>query len=77
MFIYKSFFSSYIEIYNEQVRDLLRSARSKDKKPDNLRIREHPKEGPFVQGILGIHYTSLENRASTSAMKFLTGFIHR
>ncbi|XP_065056328.1 kinesin-like protein KIF16B [Rhopilema esculentum] len=42
---------SYIEIYNEQVRDLLRSARSKDKKPDNLRIREHPKEGPFVQGV--------------------------
>jgi len=40
---------SYIEIYNEQARDLLRPG-PKTKKQDNLRIREHPKEGPFVQG---------------------------
>ena len=37
------------EIYNERVRDLLRT---QPKKGDayNLKVREHPKEGPYVQG---------------------------
>lgn len=40
---------SYLEIYNERVRDLLRAT---PKKGDayNLKVREHPKEGPYVQG---------------------------
>ena len=39
---------SYLEIYNEKVRDLLRP--SKGKEQYNLKVREHPKEGPYVQG---------------------------
>lgn len=39
--------SSYLEIYNERVRDLLRR---KSSKTFNLRVREHPKEGPYVEG---------------------------
>lgn len=42
-----SFSFSYLEIYNERVRDLLRR---KSSKTNNLRIREHPKEGPYVEG---------------------------
>jgi hypothetical protein len=37
-----------LEIYNEKVRDLLRPAKGKDQY--NLKVREHPKEGPYVQG---------------------------
>ncbi|KAB1262775.1 Kinesin-like protein KIF16B, partial [Camelus dromedarius] len=40
---------SYLEIYNERVRDLLRR---KSSKTFNLRVREHPKEGPYVEGAL-------------------------
>ena len=38
---------SYLEIYNEHVRDLLRDQTQPQL---NLRVREHPKEGPYVQG---------------------------
>ncbi|ETE66895.1 StAR-related lipid transfer protein 9, partial [Ophiophagus hannah] len=38
---------SFLEIYNEQVRDLLRQ--SNHKKPYTLRVREHPEMGPYVQ----------------------------
>ncbi|XP_028398519.1 kinesin-like protein KIF16B isoform X2 [Dendronephthya gigantea] len=40
---------SYLEIYNEKVRDLLRPAKGKDQY--NLKVREHPKEGPYVQDL--------------------------
>ncbi|XP_062974518.1 stAR-related lipid transfer protein 9 [Elgaria multicarinata webbii] len=40
---------SFLEIYNERVRDLLR--RSDHKKPYTLRVREHPEMGPYVQGL--------------------------
>ncbi|XP_068931547.1 kinesin-like protein KIF16B isoform X4 [Petaurus breviceps papuanus] len=39
---------SYLEIYNERVRDLLRR---KSSKTYNLRVREHPKEGPYVEDL--------------------------
>ena len=39
--------NSYMEIYNERVRDLLRPASSKQL--HNLRVREHPTEGPYVE----------------------------
>ncbi|XP_043912025.1 kinesin-like protein KIF16B [Protopterus annectens] len=39
---------SYLEIYNERVRDLLRR---KTSKTYNLRVREHPKEGPYVEDL--------------------------
>lgn len=38
---------SYLEIYNERVRDLLRR---KSTQTFNLRVREHPKDGPYVEG---------------------------
>jgi hypothetical protein len=36
---------SYLEIYNEKVRDLLQ-----DDDKGVLKIRQHPKKGPYVQG---------------------------
>lgn len=42
--------SSFLEIYNERVRDLLKQ--SDQKKTYNLRVREHPEMGPYVQGEL-------------------------
>lgn len=42
-----SLFCSYLEIYNEKVRDLLKPS---SKSQHSLRVREHPKEGPYVQG---------------------------
>lgn len=44
-----SWSSSYLEIYNERVRDLLRR---KSTQTYNLRVREHPKDGPYVEGEL-------------------------
>ncbi|KAI1237875.1 hypothetical protein IHE44_0013965, partial [Lamprotornis superbus] len=40
---------SFLEIYNERVRDLLKQ--SERKKPYTLRVREHPETGPYVQGL--------------------------
>ncbi|XP_048340096.1 stAR-related lipid transfer protein 9 isoform X2 [Sphaerodactylus townsendi] len=40
---------SFLEIYNERVRDLLRP--STHEKPYTLRVREHPETGPYVQGL--------------------------
>ncbi|XP_071414424.1 stAR-related lipid transfer protein 9 [Pithys albifrons albifrons] len=40
---------SFLEIYNERVRDLLKE--SDQKKPYTLRVREHPETGPYVQGL--------------------------
>ena len=43
-----------MEIYNEKVRDLL-GAQPGGKVQHSLRVREHPKEGPYVEGN-GLHY---------------------
>ncbi|OWF53130.1 kinesin-like protein KIF16B isoform X2 [Mizuhopecten yessoensis] len=40
---------SYLEIYNEKVRDLLKQ--SSANKLHSLRVREHPKLGPYVQDL--------------------------
>ncbi|XP_039744304.1 stAR-related lipid transfer protein 9 isoform X4 [Pteropus medius] len=40
---------SFLEIYNERVRDLLKQ--SVQKKSYSLRVREHPEMGPYVQGL--------------------------
>ncbi|XP_069807137.1 stAR-related lipid transfer protein 9 isoform X2 [Dendropsophus ebraccatus] len=40
---------SFLEIYNERVRDLLHQP--EQKKPYTLRVREHPEKGPYVQGL--------------------------
>ena len=42
-----------MEIYNERVRDLLRPASSKQL--HNLRVREHPTEGPYVESKYGMY----------------------
>lgn len=39
---------SYLEIYNERVRDLLKRNKSPSE-GGSLRVREHPKEGPYVE----------------------------
>lgn len=41
---------SYFEIYNERVRDLLQPELLKLNENYSLKIREHPKEGPYVKG---------------------------
>lgn len=41
---------SYMEIYNEKVRDLLKQS-ANSKTVHNLRVREHPKDGPYVQDL--------------------------
>uniref|UniRef100_A0AAQ5ZD04 Kinesin-like protein KIF16B n=1 Tax=Amphiprion ocellaris TaxID=80972 RepID=A0AAQ5ZD04_AMPOC len=51
---------SYLEIYNERVRDLLRR---KSTQTYNLRVREHPKDGPYVEDLskhLVQHYSDVE-----------------
>ncbi|XP_050295479.1 kinesin-like protein Klp98A [Anthonomus grandis grandis] len=40
---------SYLEIYQERVADLLLDKRQKD--GGTLKVREHPKKGPYVQGL--------------------------
>ncbi|XP_035672863.1 kinesin-like protein KIF16B [Branchiostoma floridae] len=42
---------SYLEIYNERVRDLLRTPRKGMASGHTLKVREHPKEGPYVQDL--------------------------
>ncbi|XP_071162828.1 uncharacterized protein [Mytilus edulis] len=42
---------SYLEIYNERVRDLLRPSLSQRNEKYTLKVREHPKEGPYVQDL--------------------------
>lgn len=44
---------SYLEIYNERVRDLL-NPRTKG----NLRVREHPVLGPYVEDLAKLAVTS-------------------
>lgn len=46
MFLF--YFFSYLEIYNEKVRDLLNEKHTKS----TLKVREHPQKGPYVQGTL-------------------------
>ena len=41
------FCHSYLEIYNERVRDLLALSNTTNY---TLKVREHPKDGPYVQG---------------------------
>jgi kinesin family protein 1 len=47
---------SYIEIYNEKVRDLLNP-----KNKGNLKVREHPSTGPYVEDLSRVAVTSFDN----------------
>ena len=42
---------SYLEIYNERVKDLLSSSNSQTDTGHKLKVREHPKEGPYVENL--------------------------
>ncbi|XP_014777436.1 uncharacterized protein LOC106874278 isoform X1 [Octopus bimaculoides] len=42
---------SYLEIYNERVRDLLQAPPVKQSEKYTLKVREHPKDGPYVQDL--------------------------
>ena len=55
MYIYEDMYHvySFMEIYNEKVRDLLES-RSTGKIVHGLRVREHPKDGPYVESKRGM-----------------------
>lgn len=46
MYYFFFFKYSYLEVYNERVRDLLRPSSSSI----GLKVREHPRLGPYVQG---------------------------
>ena len=51
---------SFLEIHNERVRDLLRPDQSQS---HSLRVREHPKRGPYVQDLsshLVYDYTDIQ-----------------
>lgn len=52
---------SYLEIYNEHVRDLLRPQKLKKLPQQNLKVREHPKEGPYVEGLTKQHVSDLDS----------------
>ena len=41
---------SFVEIYNEKIRDLLASSDTPDQ-ATTLRVREHPMLGPYVEGV--------------------------
>jgi hypothetical protein len=45
-----SFSITYVEIFLERVRDLLRPTTSASSTQSNLKVREHPTDGPFVEG---------------------------
>ncbi|NXN96817.1 KI16B protein, partial [Rhinopomastus cyanomelas] len=63
---------SFLEIYNERVRDLLRR---KSSKTNNLRIREHPKEGPYVEDLskhLVQNYTDVQELMEAGNMNRTT-----
>lgn len=48
---------SFLEIYNEKIRDLLSDADTFTN--DNLRVREHPQAGPYVEGLTKVIVTSV------------------
>lgn len=47
---------SYLEIYNERVRDLLNPANK-----GNLKVREHPSTGPYVEDLAKLVVTSFQD----------------
>uniref|UniRef100_A0A3Q0KNE5 Putative erythrocyte membrane protein n=1 Tax=Schistosoma mansoni TaxID=6183 RepID=A0A3Q0KNE5_SCHMA len=51
---------SFVEIYNEKIHDLLNST----KEQSSLRIREHPDDGPYVEGLMKATLTDVETLRS-------------
>ena len=72
------YFQSYLEIYKEHVRDLLRPP-TKGRVQHNLKVREHPRDGIYVQGAVLITHiycnlpvTHILCSVYTNAYKVLT-----
>lgn len=61
---------SYLEIYNERVRDLLQPSTSVSR----LRVREHPRLGPYVQGT-PLAFTVKCRVTEDVGLKFLEGLL--
>ncbi|XP_042870598.1 kinesin-like protein KIF14 isoform X2 [Penaeus japonicus] len=55
---------SYIEIYNERIYDLLSSGGCSGDRREALRVREHPEDGPYVEGVAR-HLVSSYNHLQT------------
>lgn len=56
---------SYIEIYNERIYDLLSSGGCSGDRREALRVREHPEDGPYVEGVAR-HLVSSYNHLQVS-----------
>nr|XP_039269720.1 kinesin-like protein KIF14 isoform X3 [Styela clava] len=55
---------SYFEIYNEKIHDLLVSSQvgaDGEKKKQALKVREHPEDGPYVEGLSKFVVTSFDD----------------
>ncbi len=46
--------TSMIEIYKEQIRDLLTQKQGRPGSTEELKVREHPKSGPYVAGLTAL-----------------------
>ena len=60
---------SFLEIHNERVRDLLRPEHTQS---HSLKVREHPKGGPYVEDLsshLVYDYSDIQVTISTIVMK--------
>ena len=55
-----TFEASYLEIHMEQIRDLLNPARLHQKGARPLRVREHPRTGPYVEDLAKVACTTSE-----------------
>ena len=63
-----------MEIYNERVRDLLRPGANRS--PHNLRVREHPKSGPYVESkyiIVTLCVVSLDHDCTMMTLSLIIG----
>ena len=59
---------SYMEIYNEKVRDLL-WPHPGGKVQHSLRVREHPRDGPYVEGTSCSVLIIMEEETSTQLLE--------
>ncbi len=60
-----------MEIYNEKVRDLLdEHSPSSNQNGGQLKIREHPKSGPYVQGKYLFHYNNKRTLIYNTLLRF-------